>query len=471
MDAATIETLGRSWVNWLAATNLWALAAVAVVIAFDRVAARHISPGWRMALYIVVLARLIWPGGWASTFALVPGDAAVAVATAPAADPLGVEIASPKIATVGVNATPRWSWGTGALLLHASGTLILLGQLIVGRRRLARIRATACEVRVPGGGQYTTLEHPSAGPMALGIREPVIVVPSVALQLPTHELVGVIRHERAHLRHSDPALQLGLLLTRAVLWPVAAVWLAAAQVRALMEQRADAEATDPLDAAATREYGALLLRVATMGQLTPPAVGLGHSELRSRLRALGRRPRASVPVQAAAVLLAAGASSVLIAKRPQAPIEPRSIAVAESDSIEPARAACLSDRQWSRPNHPQAAALEASFADAQVWVEDGQLERAAAELREVAWLAASIKYGDVAAAAAGQLMSVSLAQGDTEAALGWGIHAAAAYGQAEPSRAAAEFYVARAELLESTGDASGAAAARALADEQRSHCP
>ncbi|MBL4683077.1 MAG: M56 family metallopeptidase [Nannocystaceae bacterium] len=469
MDPAVIESLGRSWVSWLGATNLWTLGALAAVVIFDHLAARHVSPGWRMALYVVVLARLVWPGVWTSPVGLVPGQSLAPAGSAVGA--LATGLAPPQMAIVAGEAAPRWSWGTGALLVHFSGTVVLLLRLIVGQQRLNRIRAIASQIDPRGTDGVQVLEHPSAGPMALGVLDPVIVLPTEALELPAAELGSILRHERARLRHRDPALALGLLLLRALMWPVAAVWLAAVRLHTLMEVRADAAATRPLNAAATREYGALLLRAATMGKLTPPAMGVGHREIRARLRALGRRPRVSVPVQVTAVVLAAAASATLIAERTGSEPAPENLQTTVSGASAPAGSEhCVLDREWMRPDVPGATTADERFARAQVMLEAGELKDAESELRETAWLAASVKYDDLAAAAAGQLMSVTLAREEAGVARGWGAHAAAAYQRAAGSREAVAFHQRRAELLAALDDSQGAAESRATADALSALC-
>lgn len=469
MDPAVIESLGRSWVSWVGASNLWTLGALAAVVVFDHLAARHVSPGWRMALYVVVFARLVWPGVWTSPVGLVPGQSLAPAGSTTGAVATG--LAAPQMVTVAGEAAPRWSWGTGALLVHLLGTVVLLLRLVVGQQRLNRIRATASRIEPRNVDSAQALEHPSAGPMALGVLDPVIVLPTEALELPAAELGSIIRHEQAHIRHRDPALALGLLLLRALMWPVAAVWLAAVRVHTLMEVRADAAATRPLNAAATRQYGALLLRAATMGRLTPPAMGVGHREIRARLRALGRRPRVSVPVQVTAVVLAAAASATLIAERSGSEPATENLQTTVSGaSVSAGSDHCVLDREWMRPDVPGATTADERFAKAQVMLEAGALEDAQKELQETAWLAATVRYDDLAAAAAGQLMSVTLAREEAGDARGWGRHAAAAYRRAGASRGAVAFHRRRAELLAALGDSEGAAQSKATADQLSALC-
>src|SRR6185436_3024055 len=136
---------------------------------------------------------------------------------------------------------------------------------------------------------------PVLGPLVAGVRRARIVVPA-ALTADADALDWVLRHERAHVRRHD--LLLGSLLQLACIgcWPVLPVWIAARRIRALMEVACDERALRGADGATRRRYGELLLALA---ESSPATVAMSFgSPLRGRLRALARRHRWPVALQA-----------------------------------------------------------------------------------------------------------------------------------------------------------------------------
>lgn len=476
MEATAIEAFGRAWASWLMQANAWVLAMFVMVLVVERLLASHVTAGWRMSLYVVVLVRLCVPSDWASPFGVLPSSASAGLASGGVAVGAGVTSQVPVTSAfveVSALAAPSWSWGTALLAVHGLGVLLLLARFVVAYRRLARI--TAGCVPAPGlrVARGRVLEHPCAGPLAMGLLDPVVVLPSAALELETDQLESIARHEESHLRHHDPLLQTALSLVCALAWPVVGLWLVASRLRTLMEVRADAEATAPLGRVETVRYGELMLRVATMGGMTPaPSVGLSHHHLRSRLRSLGRRPRTPVAVQALAVSLAAATCVVVVAQRRAEPIEE------PTPSVAPVRVAameesvgCVLDRPWRRPDDPKAEEAHQRLEKAEALRESGELRAAVLELEETAWLAASIEYDDLAAYGAGRLVSVNEELGETEDALAWAKHATAAYRRSEPSRGQIRFLRSLAEVQARHGLADDAAAALARSRALESLCP
>lgn len=470
MDAAAIEALGRGWLDTFGVLNLWMLAALAVVALADRLLARRVSAGWRMAMYAVVFLRLFAVEGLVSPFGLLPGEEAAAASgtmTLVAAEQVA-DVARASVVVV----RPTWSWGTLVLAVHLLVAGTLLWRLVRGHRRVAAIVREANVVVVPGHGALT-LVHPEAGPLATGILRPRVVLPPSVLELPPTQRDAVVRHERAHLRHRDPLLQAALATTCALAWPVLAVWLAASRLRVLMELRADEQATQPLDRTETKAYGQMLLRIASTGGFAAPALGLGHGQLAARLRALGRRRRASVATQAFAVGLAATTSFVLIAQRadetPEVipmPDEPETI-----EHEEQRYDACVLDQAVLRPEGEGADEADERYEKGVVAAARGDLETAEQELQEAAWLAASVRYDYRAAASGARLVEVMAAQGEYEEALAWSLHAQVAFRRLPPVRAEIRFRRAMADVLTATGRAEGAAAAQAEADRLAALCP
>ena len=470
MDAVAVEAFGRRWLETLGEVNLWMLAALAVVVLADRLLARRVGAGWRMAMYSVVFLRLLAVEGWASPLGLLPGAESAAATSSMAlvaADPVAEAAVAGSASLV---AAPTWSWGTLVIAVHLLGALVLGWRLVAGHWRVAAVVREAKPVEVGGRGAVALL-HPTAGPLAVGLLRPRVVLPPSVLELPTRQRDAVIRHERAHLRHRDPVIQAALATACALAWPVLAVWLAASRLRVLMELRADEHATRPLDRSETKEYGQMLLRIASTGAFAP-ALGLGHGHLAARLRALGRRRRASVATQAFAVGLAATTSFVLIAQRAdEEPPPPQPDTVAAEDTPVPQTTECTLDKPVPRPDDPGSDRADARFQRGIEAFDRGELETAESELAEAAWLAASIKYDYRAAASAARLVEVTAAQGNYEDASAWARHTEAAFKRLAPNRIEIRFLRAAADVAVMTGDANAAADYRATAHQLESLCP
>jgi hypothetical protein len=169
-------------------------------------------------------------------------------------------------------------------------------------RRLRRVLAASTATTALHG--VPVHAHADAGPMAVGLRRPTIVVPHALLEsTQTEVLDAVLRHELAHVRHRDGVSALAMALLCAIAWPLVPVWIAVARVRLLMELRADAAAVRACAPPAVRGYRRLLLDLAQ--QRWPAHVlapGLDPvAALRARLGAMATRPRAPWLLQLAFV--------------------------------------------------------------------------------------------------------------------------------------------------------------------------
>ena len=218
----------------------------------------------------------------------------------------------------------------------------------------------------------------------------------------------------------------------------------------------------------------MLLRIASAGGFAAPALGLGNGQLAARLRALGRRRRASVATQAFAVGLAAMTSFVLIAQRTDEEARVVQTLAAEPETtpyVEQRHDECVLDQPVQRPDGDGADEADERYEKGVVAAARGDFETAEQELQEAAWLAASVRYDYRAAASAARLVEVTAERGNYEDALGWSRHTEAAFERLPPIRAEVRFRRALADVLAATGDADGAAAAQAEADRLASLCP
>ena len=168
---------------------------------------------------------------------------------------------------------------TLSAVIYVLGALLQLLRLAAGRRRVARIAATATRTVGPCGSTYWIHDdiadtgHGDASPVSWSLPSPFaytplgrprhsrIVVPSkFAGQLTTAELSDVLAHERAHLARRDDELGLLLRIVRALCWiSPFAHWLFA-RWSASVELQCDLAVTENRCPRMRKAYAATLLK-------------------------------------------------------------------------------------------------------------------------------------------------------------------------------------------------------------------
>lgn len=350
--------------DWTLAMNLWTGALLLAAIALDRLLARRVRAGWRIALFATLLVRLALPVDWRSPLGAIGFDAPTAAAD------VGVPAQG---ADVGVAATvasatapeptpasvvvPAKRPGDPWFIAWCAVATTLLGVVVLRHRALARelrralparalVRARARGARV--------VEHEHLGPLTFGIVHPQIVLPrAVVERLGASELGHVLDHERAHAERRDGALAMAMACTCAVLWPIVPLWIAASCVRALMERAADERALTGASDADRVAFGRTLVRLADAP--TPGALALGsYRDLHGRIAALrGARP---LPGLAQTVAIAAAVAVPLACA-----------GHAESGALDPARCgelrgeATAAHDRFERGEADQAAIAQAAY--------------------------------------------------------------------------------------------------------------
>lgn len=179
-----------------------------------------------------------------------------------------------------------WWLGTAALLLR------LLVNLLRVRRLLAEATPATAALRARcglGAGDRVELRlTPRLDvPAAAGLRRPCILLPLSAPAWSDDQLVMVVRHELAHLRHRDLLRHLMADLACALHWLNPLAWLLRLQMQAAAEQRADANVigsgSDPV------RYAEMLASFARMRMRAPTAALVrGRSFLSRRIDAVLR---------------------------------------------------------------------------------------------------------------------------------------------------------------------------------------
>jgi beta-lactamase regulating signal transducer with metallopeptidase domain len=176
-------TLWRLWI----AGQLDASLAAALLIALAVLLRHRLAPGVRSAILAIAMIRLVLPpfmrAPWSEALVDVPpiddGRAVMAMAL-------------------------QWD---GAMTIAAMTTLVSLFLLMriawtfaVAERRWTAATAASS---VNAGGIEVRISHAGDGPLAVGLRRKLIVLPAPVLQLEPAALDAVLAHEIAHHRRRD----------------------------------------------------------------------------------------------------------------------------------------------------------------------------------------------------------------------------------------------------------------------------
>lgn len=198
----------------------------------------------------------------------------------------------------------RWvaaAWSTAAALL-----LLILATT---QARAARDRRRWPNALVCGAWVHVS---PRAGPAAVGLTHPAIVVPRWLLDRSDAERRLVLAHETQHARAYDPALlALGSAFAALLPWHPAAWWMLA-RLRLCVEVDCDRRVLRA--GAAPHAYGSVLIDLARYCSGFPvgePALAGRRTQLERRLRAMTTHPSPIARVTGAA--LAALALGTLVA--------------------------------------------------------------------------------------------------------------------------------------------------------------
>jgi TonB family protein len=185
-------------------------------------------------------------------------------------------------------------WGahaaTLALGVWAILSLALLAWLVIGVLRWRAARLAWARVTLDG---IDVDVSPSTGPAVLGFLSHRIVLPSWATRMEPEHRRLILAHESEHIDAHDPE-RLALAIAAILLMPWnIGLWICAARLRRAIEIDCDARVLKRFPG--TREYGYVLLEVASRGRrsgpLAIPMVALLRlpSELEQRLKAMTRK--------------------------------------------------------------------------------------------------------------------------------------------------------------------------------------
>jgi beta-lactamase regulating signal transducer with metallopeptidase domain len=313
IDVEILNSAASLWWDWAVRNTLQVSILILLLYFFDIATRRWVWPQLRLALWLVVLGKLILPPSLSSPISVTaplysrasqlldqavsyspeasgrvgrsaldrPGSWAVRqdrVPRPPQAQPAKTAghpeqpVLTPT-AIGNVEAAARPSWKTWLLALWAGVTsslvvLLLLSTLPLRRRvircsREARLGELASEAaRTAGLASVPAIRISGlvAAPAVVGIIRPVIILPEDFISTSRAEDVrNALLHEMCHIRRLDPTIQRAALLLHALYWFNPLLWLARRRVRHLTELGCDASVVGLLKGE-TRSYRETLIR-------------------------------------------------------------------------------------------------------------------------------------------------------------------------------------------------------------------
>ncbi len=214
--------------------------AIAVVGLACLAAAREMRPRTRLR-WLEALMLLALGGPWLLAWLgpLVPAPPVSVVSF----DVTQVTAASAAVSPV-ASGLPSWTWLWGA------GVVARLAWLATGILRIRQWRRAALPlddgmfeeaVALTGtraeGAEVTAL----AQPVAVGVREPTVLVPETLRARPAAERLAVYVHELRHVARGDVWVAWLEEALRTVVWPLPAVWMLVPHLRLAREQVVDLE--------------------------------------------------------------------------------------------------------------------------------------------------------------------------------------------------------------------------------------
>ena len=308
--------------------NSWQSAALVLLILGAQTLLRHrLSPGVRCALWILLIARLLWPVSLpspVSIFNVIPKTPTIRAETITTTQDAAIKAAAP---TPSNSPTVSWTkilavvWFAGAAFLFA----IIAGNTFKLWRRIRRERPLTdsaildlledCKSSMRVHTPLTVIESREIdAPSLHGFIRPRLLLPiGLTKNFSREELRHIFLHELAHLKRAD--IPLNWLATALLIlhWFNPFIWLAVARMRIDRELACDALALSYSDAAQTAIYGETIIRLVeqfSRPAWAPGAVGIieNKNQIKRRIQMIAQSPhRKTWPLVAAIVFIALGA--------------------------------------------------------------------------------------------------------------------------------------------------------------------
>lgn len=296
--------------HWLLRATAEASVLVLAVLALRALLGSRLSPAWRVALWVLVVAKLVLPacipagfglGGWSLGGLPRPQPAGLeqaAVSREPAARALVAAVPAPAGQAQAAGAAPPVAasaapWRDTRMLLAGTwlaGGLLLLAVAGVKQARFARLvrqrpaathTALLAQVsrlcRLAGVRRSVEVRLMPAGttPAITGVFRPVLLLPeNWQAHFDETRLRHVLLHEILHVRHHDLVWNWVVLALQALHWFNPLVWLAGARFQADRELRCDAAVLGLLAPQERLDYGRTLLHIQETFFAPPAVAGL-----------------------------------------------------------------------------------------------------------------------------------------------------------------------------------------------------
>ena len=323
-----LPELAGAWWSWTAAVSTQVCVVALAALALDKLLARFASARARVALWLVVVLKLV-----------VPPTLSSPVSVAQLAEP-----ASPAAA---VAAAPLPASATAVLVLFAvwAAGVVAFGVALAVRYRRVRGAWLGLPIAAPPPGFDALLRRCAArlalpraprvelrtgarGPAVIGSFRPRVVLPAeLVADEPEERVEHVLLHELAHVKRRDPLAAAVCVALQVLYWFHPVAWLVRARLATLREIAVDEAVARALGA--TPAYRRTLLELARP-LLARPAVApvLGenhgfthrHSQLMARLEWLERPLRRPSAVRRTASSLVL--SGIVACCVPLAPVPP-----------------------------------------------------------------------------------------------------------------------------------------------------
>jgi beta-lactamase regulating signal transducer with metallopeptidase domain len=289
-----LRGIAEDGLMWVTAAGLAAAPLAVVVLAINFLGRRWLTAGQMGLLWCLVLVRLLMPCAPASPFSLhnlwpqdrPPAfvfdfsitDIAFDMNGAPAipitAQPILALRDSPPDPTAEyfdwLTATLKWLWLALAIVIlgwtlfaHYRFCRRLRRTPVCRDERLLRLVDECCTLAGLRNPLPVVVFAGVEQPAVIGLLRTELLLPAHALDLSDEELKMVLLHELAHVRRWDLAVNWGLVVLRALHWWNPIYWLAATRYQSLREQACDAFVLRTVADGQSRDYGELLLNLAS----------------------------------------------------------------------------------------------------------------------------------------------------------------------------------------------------------------
>jgi hypothetical protein len=146
---------------------------------------------------------------------------------------------SRQTALIGTRALRSFPWTQAALSIYFLGAGLLILRLFAGMILSRRLLRTSTDTGLRKGNIPIRESARVTSPVALGIVQPAILLPTDWREWDAAQVNAVLAHERSHIQRRDPAVQFISALHRALLWHSPLSWFLHRRLVRLAEEVSD----------------------------------------------------------------------------------------------------------------------------------------------------------------------------------------------------------------------------------------